>query len=229
MADDLMLWGLKVGDLATWAGAAGSLIAALAAVYAARMALQIANKGIKTERLLRDEEAKARETERHRRASLHAAMVSHELHNLVAHSIAWREMATDGRFSVGELYDHIAVFKTPALVQLMEHIDYFEVGAGAEFARLLNYFRATQGMAISNRDFMGDWSADKRARAKSYFLRDVSRLVTDATDGYRLAVHISGVTTYTTTPESDASTIIAAQIRLRDAEFQEADRRHEHI
>ena len=68
MVDDLYWGPLRVGDWATWAGAAGSILAALGAVYAAKMALRIAN------------EAAERETGRYaRRAETHAAFMFNEV------------------------------------------------------------------------------------------------------------------------------------------------------
>ena len=68
MVDDLYWGPLKAGDWATWAGAAGSILAAAAAVAAAIIALRISN------------EAAARESARYaRRAETHAAFMFNEV------------------------------------------------------------------------------------------------------------------------------------------------------
>jgi hypothetical protein len=68
MISDMEFMGLKVGDLATWAGAIGSVLAAIAAWRAARIALRIAQT-----------DAERREMQVARRAEVHAAYIFNQI------------------------------------------------------------------------------------------------------------------------------------------------------
>jgi hypothetical protein len=170
----------------------GSILAAVATVWAVRVAVRGGKNAIKTERQLRADEVANAASDRKRRAQTISIAFLSLMQSIATNVECWRLMADDGRFELDMLMESIEPSAMEPFEALVSKLDLFEESEARAVGRLYGKMADLVDQVKLNMRNLPVWNSAMKARQRSIFKRMIDNLRAPSIDAYRVLNKFSG-------------------------------------